>query len=278
MRRTLLRLTALVLTMLLLAAGLVWAAAPRVTVALDDDAYHLLLLGSDADPFHGIGQSNRGTVATRGRADAIHLVSIAPDRQHISIVSFPRDTRGYVPGFGTTKMNAGLTGGPDTMVQVVETMTGVDIDDWAVTSFSGLVNAIEELGGVTIDVEQRLYDAKGAKSDLYPGEQHLTGWQTLTYARDRYSRGNGDVGRSTAQAKVLRAVHDQHLAGRDLAALMRLLPTLHRNVVTSISPRRMIALASLAANTGPDSVTHIQLGGVNHGIFAQLREHGYATG
>lgn len=278
MRRHLLGAAVVIAALPVLAAGAVWAAAPSVTVALDDDAYHLLVLGSDADPFHGQGSRDRGTVATRGRADAIHLVSISADRQHVSIVSFPRDTPAYVPGFGRTKMNAGLTGGPGTMVEVIEAMTGVDVDDWAVTSFSGLANGIEALGGVTIDVEQRLNDRKGAGSDLQPGVQHLSGWQALTYARDRYSRGNGDVGRSTAQARVLQAIHDQFLVDADLPTLMRLLPILHRNVATSISPRRMVALASLASRTSPDQVVHVQLGGVNEGVFAQLRVDGHATG
>ncbi len=240
--------------------GSLWALGPRVTAALDDDVYHLLVLGSDNDPHHGANGGGRGTNALEGRADAIHLLSVSADRTQVSIVSFPRDSVTSVPGFGTTRINAGLVNGPDNMVAAVEGLTGVDVDDWAVTSFSGFVNAIDEMGRIRIDVEQRLNDSASG-SNLQPGEQVLTGWSSLAYSRDRKSRPNGDMGRSTGQANVLRAVHAQKIYNGDLATLMGLIDIAYRNVETSIPAHKMVILASIASQLPPENVTHEQLTG-----------------
>lgn len=286
MRPTLARISAAALTAVALAvlsAAALWAAAPHVPAALDaDGTYHLLLLGSDADPLHGQGSAVRGRNALSGRADAIHIVTVSPDRDRVTITSMPRDTRAYVGGFGRTKINAGLTRGPANMVEAVEGHTGLDIDDWMVTSFSGVVHGISDLGGVTVDVEQRLYDDYGSKSDLHPGVQTLGGPEALAYSRDRYSRGAGDIGRSTGQAKVLQALYDQYLAGSSPLDRVRLAKVLHETTATSLSARRLVALGSIASGLDADQVDRVQLnlsGGTTDGrsaasVFSALASDG----
>lgn len=263
-----------------------WAAGPRVSAILDGDAYHLLVLGSDADPVHGAGSGSRGTNALAGRADAIHIISVSADRKNASIVSFPRDT-----WTGSARINEGLLGGPERMVGVVESIVGIDIDDWAVSSFTGVTNAIDAMGGVVIDVEQRLSNS-AASTNLEPGEQRLTGWSTLGYSRDRKSRSDGDFGRSTGQANVLRAVHDQFIAGKGPVALAEGLSVLQSNVATSIPAHKLIVLASIASQLDPANVAHVQirgqlgfageasvvrLGGESSGFFSQLQTQGFIS-
>lgn len=267
-------------------AAALWAAGPRVSAILDDDVYHLLVLGSDADPVHGAGSGSRGTNALAGRADSVQLISVSADRQHASIVSFPRDL-----WTGSARINEGLMGGPERMVGVVEGVTGVDIDDWAVSSFSGVVGAIDAVGGVRIDVEQRLLNSN-ASTDLQPGVQKLTGWSALGYTRDRKSRSDGDFGRSTAQANVLRAMHEQYIAGEGPMALADGLAVLQNHVATSIPAHKLIVLASIASQLDPANVTHVQIRGslgfagaasvvrLNNeasAVFAELQANGVIT-
>lgn len=255
MRRPLILLLAVAQALLLTAGGALaakrWVAAP-----LDgDDDYVLAVIGSDAGP-------PRSGSALTGRADAIHLVVVPADRSTVSIVSIPRDAYVPVRGYGTTKINAGLTKGPDAMVGTLEDLTGLDIDDWMVTSFNGLKKGIDALGGLDIDVEQRLHDPKGAHSDLRPGQQVLDGTQALAYSRDRKSRSDGDFGRNRAQAKVLQALHAQlasEVTGPD--DLLRLAAVARRNTVSSVPPDRLVRLAALAATIPPDRVAREQADG-----------------
>lgn len=259
-----------------------------------DGAYHILVMGSDSDPAHGVGSSGRGTDGLHGRADAIQLISIAEDRQHVSIVSFPRDSLVSVPGRGQTRINAGLVDGPENMVATVEGLTGVEIDDWILTTFSGLTQFIDEIGGVRVTVEQRLSDPRGSSTNLQEGRQRLTGWSTLGYSRDRHSRSNGDIGRSTGQATVLRELHKQFLSGdATLSDVVNLISIARRHAVTSLSIDRMLALAAIGTDLPPENVTHVQLTGSNGTVggasiirlnsssettFAQLRDNGIAGG
>ena len=183
----------LVLAQVLVLAGASVAAVARwVALPLADDGYYaLLVMGSDQGP------PRSGSVLD-GRADAIHLVVVDEAREHVSIISFPRDSYVPVRGMGTTKINAMLTRGADNAVGTIEDLTGIHIDDWIVTGFDAVIIGVDEFGGVEVDVEQRLHDS-ASNSDLQPGVQRLSGWKTLAYSRDRHSRPDGDIGRSRAR-------------------------------------------------------------------------------
>lgn len=270
-------------------AALVMTASSAVAVQgwfdlpLDqDDMYAVLVMGSDEGP-------PRGGTARNGRADAIHLVVVDPEREHVSIVNFPRDSYVPVVGFGTTKINAMLVPGPEAAMETMTNLTGIQVDDYVLTGFHGFIAAIDELGGVEVEVERRLNNSQ-ASTDLQPGRQRLVGWQTLAFTRDRKSRPDGDVGRSIAQATVLQELHAQ-LITEDLtpSRLVDLISTMRRHTETSISADRMFRLAAMARTIDPSNVAQVTVPG-NIGtagnasvirltagadqIFADIREDG----
>lgn len=253
-RRLALVALAAVQVLVLLSASAVaatrWIAAP-----LDDGTYVLLVVGSDAGP-------PRPGSATTGRADAIQLVVVPEDRSTVSIVSIPRDSWVPVRGHGRSKINAGLTNGPEAMAGTIEDLTGLEVDDWVVTGFDGFVGMIDTIGGVHVDVEQRLNDNRGAHSNLHPGPQTLDGTQALAYTRDRKSRPDGDLGRNRAQARVLQSVHAQLAAdgGLGVADLVELAAVVRRHTRSSIPPGRLLKLAALAAEIPADRVALEQAG------------------
>lgn len=255
LRRTLTTSGLSLLLVLSIATTALWAAV-RFAVApldIDDDVYTVLVLGSDAGP------PRPGSVLS-GRADGIHIVSIVPEDRRISILSFPRDTWADIPGYGSSKVNAALTLGPDVMVEAMQDLTGIAIDDWIVAGFNGMVSAIDELGGVTIDVERRLNDPNGAYSDLQPGVQVLDGTQALSYVRDRKSRPDGDFGRSESHARMLQALHAQLAAeGPSLDRVAAIVSLLARHSATSISPARLFQLAAVTYTVDPADVERVRV-------------------
>lgn len=253
------RLTILLMVVaqvLVLGAGAVVGAGRYLAAPLDDDGlYAMLVMGSDQGP-------PRSGSALGGRMDAIQLVVVTADRQHVSIMSLPRDLFVPVPGMGTTKINAALTAGPETAVAAVESVVGIEINDWVVTSFHGMIAGIDELGGVEVDVEQRLRDPIGASTDLQPGPQVLAGWQALGYTRDRKSRSNGDFGRSEGQTKVLQAIHAKLFAENpDPVRLTQIVSMARRHTQMSIPRQRLFRLAALAMTIPPENVQRVVLDG-----------------
>lgn len=274
----------LALAQVLLLAGASVAAVERwMSLPLDDDGYYaLLVMGSDQGP-------PRGDSVLQGRADAIHLVVVDEPREHVSILSFPRDSYVPVRGAGTTKINAMLTRGADNAVGTMEDLTGIDIDDWIVTGFDAMIVGIDEFGGVHHEVEQRLANSK-ANTDLQPGMQRLTGWSALGYSRDRGSRPNGDIGRSTGQGNLLRSMHRElRDDARSPTQLMDLAGILRRHTVSSIPTDRLIRLGVTALRLDPANVGQVTMPGnvgtagsasiyrlsdAAYGIMADVREDG----
>jgi LCP family protein required for cell wall assembly len=110
-----------------------------------------------------------------------------------------------IPGFGTNKINSALVdGGPELMAKTVEAMSGIHLDFWMITSFQGLTNMVNGIGGLTVDIPFPMHDIF-SHAFFKPGVQHITGKQALAFARNRHDTPNGDFTRSADQGILLKA-------------------------------------------------------------------------
>lgn len=147
----------------------------------------ILAVGSGARP---------GEDVLHSLSDSIHLIFLNPAKHHAVMVGIPRDSYVDVPGHGTNKVNSALYyGGPNLMVQTIESISGVHIDYWAITTFWGFTDMINGIGGLTVDVPFAMSDPTYSRADLQPGVQTLDGTQALQFARDRHSLTEGDFAR-----------------------------------------------------------------------------------
>ncbi|RYD07038.1 hypothetical protein N752_00215 [Desulforamulus aquiferis] len=96
-------------------------------------------------------------------------------------------------------------------MKTVSDLVGVDIDNYVVTNVRGFRDIVDVIGGVTLDVEKRMYyydpfdEPDLRKIDLQPGVQKLDGNKALQYVRFR-SDALGDVTRTERQQKFLKAL------------------------------------------------------------------------
>ena len=255
-RRTVLALVTVLLDLVVL-AGAAHTAVRAYTVAPfdatgSDGRLTLLVLGSDSGP-------PRPGSPLAGRADGFHIVSLSVDRQHAAIVSFPRDSWVPVAGQGTTKVNSCLSTGPDPCVATAQSLTGIEMDGYVLTSFQGFERAVDAIGGVTIDVEQRLLDIS-SHSDLQPGVQMLNGQQALSYVRDRHSRPNGDLDRAESHARFMQAAHTT-LVGQDpsLFRIHELIAIFHATSVTTLGAADQLRLAATVLRIPPENIVRKRL-------------------
>lgn len=240
---------ALVGTLLLAVTAGGAAANPSLLLpAPDGEVLTLLLLGSDDGP-------PRTGDLRAARADGFHLLSVAGDRQHATVVSLPRDSWVPIPGRGNDRINACLNHGPELCVSTVEAAFGIEVDGYLLTSMDALKGAVTAFGGLTIDVQRPLYD--GGADIRSPGEQRLTGSQALTYARDRKNRADGDIGRSQAQAELLTAAHAEVVASGDVTRALQAATILRRYTLTDLSGPRLAQLALEALHLPPAGVERV---------------------
>ena len=261
-----------------LAAGLVVAASPRQRATAQDapavtvQKAHagsaapalkgrivLLTVGSDS----GAPKFGRGGAVERGRADALQLVIVDPAKRRGSVLSFPRDSYVPIPGHGTNKINAAMAfGGPQLLVATFERLTGLTIDYYVLTSFDGLTDIVNKVGGVQVDVDMNLRD-HFAGAFLDKGRQRLDGGQALAYARARKTLPGGDFDRSRHQGQLLLGGLGtfQRQVAEDPARVMTWLGVLRDEVKTDLPFPELLRLALVANTVPPANIRNVPVPG-----------------
>ena len=183
------------------------AVSPGLALGKAHAGYTPSLSGSKPVVILAVGSGARpGDDVLHSLSDSIHLIFLNPAKHHATIVGIPRDSYVSIPGHGTNKINAALVdGGPALMVQTIESISGVHIDYWAITTFWGFTDMINQIGGLTIDVPFRFYDPSYSRADLQPGVQTLNGTQALAMSRDRHSMLEGDFARQENGGRLMLA-------------------------------------------------------------------------
>ncbi|MCH3967291.1 MAG: LCP family protein [Atopobiaceae bacterium] len=159
--------------------------------------YYVLLLGTDGRP----GETDY-------RSDTIILARIDPATKKVALVSIPRDTKVTYNG-ETCKINATYAyGGAQGVVEAVDDLCGVKISHYVEVSFDGFSNVVDAMGGVTLDVPDRIDDAKAGEDVIETGTQTLNGSQALTFCRSR-AYADGDYTRMRHQRLFMTAMLGQ---------------------------------------------------------------------
>lgn len=220
---------------------------------------NLLLVGLDSRA--GIPREVRDRLHVNGEAcdctDVMMLLHISRDRQRVSVVSIPRDS--YVryaphkdPGTGTTshrgKINgAHAHGGAPLTVRTVEQATGLRIDHYLETDFTGFVKTVDDLGGARVCTRKPLRDVNSGL-DMAAGEHFTDGRTSLRYVRARHVSPPGDLGRVRRQqhllAGMLQRLTSDEVAGSPIATV-RAAQALRRTVRTDsgLGLHRLLRLA-----------------------------------
>lgn len=200
--------------------------------------YNILLLGGDAGP-------DRDGL----RPDSISVVSIEDATGKVSMFGLPRDLYGMPFSAGSPMLSLypdgyddncnvdvcmlnsiytevmlkspelypnavaeGSDPGIEAMRDAVEGSLGIEIQYYVLIDMEGFEQLINALGGVTIDVKERLpiggsEDLSDVGAWIEPGVQHMDGNRALWYARSRHS--TDDYDRMSRQREVQQAMLEQ---------------------------------------------------------------------
>jgi LCP family protein required for cell wall assembly len=209
---------------------------------------NILLLGTDV-VYTDLGNRTKkiNQEAFTGRSDTIMLVRLDPLRNTFGLLAIPRDTEVYVPGNGIQKANsANAIGGHNLAIATVSNFLQLPIDHYVVLNVHGLVELVNELGGITVEVPKTMHymdwTAK-LKIDLSPGYHTLTGNQAMGFVRFRHD-SLGDIGRVQRQELFLRAVMDKAKQPSAWVHLPNLLSIASKYVDTDLSVPEMMGMAT----------------------------------
>jgi LCP family protein required for cell wall assembly len=196
--------------------------------------YNVLVIGSDsragetpAEALH-FGSANS---AGGQRSDTIKIIRIDPSAGTASSLSIPRDTYVTLSGMPASsqlstanKINAAFGAGPDALIKTVQNTFGIPISHYIVVSFFGLQNAVDALGGISMDFPYPVRDQDCSTGGCNnnsglavstTGCQVLNGAQALALSRSRYfeyeidgrwvADPTGDLGRIERQNLIISA-------------------------------------------------------------------------
>ena len=182
-----------------------------------------------------------------GRSDTMMVVTVDTSTKQVSILSVPRDTRVKIPGYGWDKINhAYAYGGHKVSQKAVEDLLGIPMDYYVLINFAAFNKIVDAVGGVTIDVEKRMYYEDPYDNlviDLQPGEQKLDGRTAIKYVR--YRDEEGDIGRIARQQKFLKAMLDEVASPFILPRVPSIIREVNAAVTTDMTTSDMLKLAKL---------------------------------
>src|SRR5664280_1749501 len=181
------------------------ASAPCTTcvAAANGAPYNVLLIGSDSRIGETAAEAQQfGNQSNAGgqRSDTIKIIHVNPSTGTASSMSIPRDTYVTLSGLpagsqlsSQNKINSAFSGGPDALIQTIQNTFGISISHYIVINFFGLQDAINALGGISMNFPYPVRDhntSTGVNETglniTQSGCQVLDGQEALALSRSRY--------------------------------------------------------------------------------------------
>ncbi len=219
-------------------------AAPTPAIVSVDPAPRVLILvlGSDFRPRKGF------------RTDVVMLLTIDPDNRTASAVSFPRDLYISIPGRKQNRINTVMqAGGFDLLADTFEQNFGVRPDYYVMADMGTFVEAVDGLGGVTVEAGARL----GDKCDegivnyeedwcvIEPGPVEMDGRSALWYVRSRHT--STDFDRLRRAQEVILAIFSRLMSRDAIAHLPEFYTAYSKMVQTNLDLGHVLPLVPAAA-------------------------------
>ena len=206
---------------------------------------YVLVLGVDRRPSEAGGAPSR--------SDSIMLAQVSPGSGRVQLLSVPRDLLVEVEPGVEDRINTAYTyGGVEQATAVVENLTGISVDRYAIVDFGGFEEAIDALGGVTLEVEEPIrLGIEGRRVYIPAGRQELDGLEALAYARYR-GTACGDLGRIKRQQRLVAALRQQALGWNTITRLPGIVKVAHENVDTNLGIMQAISLGRALAGRGEE--------------------------
>lgn len=225
------------------------------------DVLNLVLIGGD-NPI----QQN----STAGfNYDVIVVLSMNFKTHESRILSIPRDSYIYLT---CTQKKDKITHsgwyGAECLTESLSKFLDIEINNYMLVDFKGLISLVDSVGGVWIDVESPI-DEQDENRDfenmihIDAGYQNLNGQEALAFLRHRKTLSTGAIARSENHQVFINAIIEQLASAGSLLRIGSIFSALEEAVLTNLSNEDMYvyyqkAIDSIAAE-GVSSILPIPL-------------------
>jgi LCP family protein required for cell wall assembly len=188
--------------------------------------------------------------------DTIIIASIKPETKEAALLSIPRDLYVQVPGTNiNSKINAVKSlgdangkNGLNLLQQLVNEISGININYYIELDFEGFVKIIDDIGGIDLELKNDINDPTYPDFNhgynpfyISKGWHHLDGSTALKVVRSRHSK-MGDFDRIQRQQNVIKAfkqkVYEKY-SEMDILTFKNILDSLDGHLRTDIKPKEI---------------------------------------
>ena len=254
--------------------------SPELLKGEGDGRINILLLGRG-----GIGHDGPDLT------DTILVASIDPVNKTAALVSLPRDFW-VTTGSSSTKVNSvyanakykalntnpkdkakAEAAGIEAIKKKVSEVFDIPLHYYAMIDFKAFQQAIDTVGGVTIDVPEAVVDYsmawenKGNPVLAKKGVQTFDGYHALMYVRSRHGSARGDFDRAERQRLLISAVGQKILSAgtyTNPVKISQLLDALGEHVSTDLSISDTLRLMKIAKGIPGTAIASVGLADPPH--------------
>lgn len=193
--------------------------------------------------------------------DTLMLGSFDPKSKHVDLISIPRDTYYYRPGYGAAeyaqyKINAAFQKNPmNTAKAVSEILMGIPINYYAVVEYDDIQKIVDTMGGVPMYIEKDMnYDDNWDKPPLHihlkAGQQVLSGEDSVKFLRYRHGYSEGDIGRVKAQQVWMKNALSQAID----YGILDVAKVAFKEIDSNLTYRAMLSLGTKALGMSAENI------------------------
>lgn len=207
--------------------------------------------------------------------DSIMMISLNQETGDVAMLSLPRDLKSSTTCTATGKINevywcngggADITVEEETLAATalmneVGTILGVDFQYYAHLNWGSLVSIVDILDGITITLDEGIYDYYWTGAVYEPGVEYtLNGEEALGLARARHGTTGGDFSRGASQQKILIGIKDKAFEKQlSVTDVIDIASTLGDNLRTNFSLEEIKSLAHLTADFDFENMRQLTL-------------------
>lgn len=206
---------------------------------VDSEAFIVYVSGSDT----------YGSVSDTGRSDVNILAVINPKTRQVLLISTPRDYYINITSpsgkTGLDKLTHAGNYGTSYSIKVLENLYGVDIDYYLKLNFTGCINIIDALGGITINSEYAFtngLDAAPIRYNFVKGPNQCDGAKALAFIRERQTFKNGDLQRGRNQQAAISGIIDKATSPAILTNYAKVLDAVSSMMITNMPTSNITSL------------------------------------
>ena len=211
-------------------------------------------------------------------ADFIRFVRIDFDNQTVRLIAIPDDILVETPHLAAINVAQSRLGIVYYLVEQISTGTpaeiqtaastavaqaiydnyGVSADHYIYFDMEYFVMAIDQLGGLDINIPAAISDGAATFS---PGEQHLDGIRVFHYARILPGGGEiiGGWNRIDRQNQIVKALTAKLLEPVNIVKIPGLIQQFRNNFTTDLSPELITNLVCMADKVPQDQITNVRV-------------------